>query len=95
MVFSKDRFENHPTETEITIFNQVKILFDNLSQEQVDIYDSFLRSRNPVEREALAKKIQAIEEAIIHKVAHEHDLSFDVVAKIVFKVDYYLEQPKH
>lgn len=91
----KDNLVNHPTETEIKIFNQVKVLFDNLSQEQIDLYDSFLRSRDPVEREALAKRIQAIEEDIIHKVAREHDLSFDVVAKIICKVDYYLEQPKH
>ncbi len=87
----REQFAGKPTKTEITIFNQVKALFENVNQEQTDIYTSFLKSRDPVERETLARKIQTLEEDIIYQVAREHNLSFGVIAGIVCKVDYFLK----
>lgn len=87
----RNQLANKPTKTEINIFHQVKALFDNINQEQMDIYASFLESRDPLEREALARKIQSLEEDIIYQVAREYNLSFGVVAGIVCKVDYFLD----
>lgn len=87
----RERMESKPTKTEVNIFNQVKTLFDTVTQEKTDIYSSFLNSRDPIEREALAREIQVLEEDIIYQVAREHNLPFGVITSIVCKVDYYMD----
>lgn len=91
MVFLKSNIQAEPTTTEIQIFKKVKTLFDQISQEQAEMYYFFEVSRDPAERETLAKRIQSLEEAIIHEVANEHGLSFEQVAKVYCKVERHFE----
>lgn len=92
----KGNLREQPTNLEIEIFYKVKELFHQVSQEHAETYSSFLVSRDPCERETIARKIQSLEEAVIHQVAQEYHLSFDQVAQAFFKVDCHLGEPsKH
>ncbi|HHX94634.1 MAG TPA: hypothetical protein GX691_02250 [Clostridia bacterium] len=91
MAISKDKLKIKPTNREIKIFYQLKERFDKIIQEQAEMYHSFQSSRDPAEREFLAKRIQALEEGIIHEVAQENNMTFDKVARAFCKVDLYLE----
>lgn len=82
-----------PSETEMEIFQKVKARFHRVFREHSEIYSSFLKSMDPGEREAIARRIQSLEEAVIHEVAREYDLSFDEVAEAFFKVDALICEP--
>lgn len=89
----KRKLNKPPSETEMEIFQKVKDLFHRVFQENSEIYSSFLDSMDPCEREEIARRIQSLEEAVIHEVAREYDMSFDEVAEAFFKVDAFIGEP--
>jgi len=87
MICNDIDMEANPTEFELKIYHEVRQQFKLISSANAQIYKAFESSTDPVVREKLAKKIQSIEENIIHNIAREFNLSFDKVARIYFKVD--------
>ncbi|KUK10653.1 MAG: hypothetical protein XD50_1019 [Clostridia bacterium 41_269] len=78
-----------PTEFELKIYNEVLEQFLLSTKENAHIYKSFENARIPQLREQLAEKIKNIEEGIIYSIAEKYNLSFDKVAQIYLKVDFF------
>jgi len=86
----KSGLSNKPSEIELKIYHVLKREFEaNLSTNN-DIYKKFAKCLDPKERESLARKIQQIEEAIVHRTAREFGLTFKEMAAIYHKVEVFL-----
>lgn len=86
------KIDHPPSEFELKIHEEITEQFHSTASKNNEIYKAFENSTDPHERETLAKEIQNLEEAIIHKVAQEFNLTFDKIAIIFLKVDVYLQK---
>ncbi|NLO89498.1 MAG: hypothetical protein GX088_04120 [Clostridia bacterium] len=84
-----EKKEAYPTEFELKIYNEVLEQFKLSYKENAHIYKSFEDARIPSEREKLAEKIKEIEVGIIFSIDEKYNLSFDKVAQIYLKVDFF------
>ena len=83
---------SQPNDFEMEVYQKANELFEAVVAKNTQLYETFEKSKDPAERIALAKKIQALEETVVYNLAQDFNLTLDEIAQIYCKVDTFLNK---